>query len=133
MVKGVLISRKENGVLSVVAHTIDKEDGFYLSALYRAIGCDTVEVVERKIAGNWYDLWCDENALLTGKQDVTVITIDQTGTPVEKIVGNVFVAGAQDGEMKSIPDEEIARIQKEILPEWDKKRKVFIERVLARV
>lgn len=137
-IKGVLVSRAEDGALVVAPHEIEKKDGSYLTALYGAIKCDTVDVVARRIGERWFDLWVDDNGLLVNDPVFTAVTVqanDTSGTIVERLAGNIFVCGSNKatGGLASLSDAEIKSIQEEKVTAFDRKTLTCREYLLARV
>ena len=79
-----------------------------LEDYYRLMEIDTIDIVARKINGKYYDIICDDEALLKENPMVTVIDVDK----IPMIFGNIIVAGLGDetGEMTDLTDEDIVRI-----------------------
>lgn len=65
-----------------------------LNAFYKALKCNLIDIVERKIGGVWYDIIVDDEGLLNpdryGKFSVVTFA-KRNQMPIERIVGNVLI------------------------------------------
>ncbi len=79
-----------------------------LDDYYKIIGCNYIDIVERKIFGKWFDVICDDEGLL--KENPTVTAIDAGFNPM--LVGTlIFAHHDAEGHMTSIEDEEEAVLE----------------------
>lgn len=79
-----------------------------LEDYYRLMEIDTIDIVARKINGKYYDIICDDEALL--KENPIPTVLDTEKQPM--IFGNIIIAGLADetGNMTDLTDEDIERI-----------------------
>lgn len=78
-----------------------------LESYYELLDVSTIDIVTRKIGGKYYDIVCDDEAML--KPIRVASMIDDTGATM--LVGNLFIAHANsEGEMVSLTDEDVNRI-----------------------
>ena len=102
-IKGVLISIKKNGTNEV--SVVEVQDD--LQAYYDILNCDCIDITERSINGNYYDIVCDDEGLL--KNDFQVTAINYSGDIV--LVGNLFICShTNEGKMKSLNEKSIQSI-----------------------
>lgn len=96
--RGLLV--KELSVIEVMASELDE--------YYNLIGCDTIDIVRRRIGGKYFDIICDDEALLKPEPIPTMFDTDKQ--PI--IFGNVIIAGEADamGEMTDLTNEDIELI-----------------------
>ena len=99
---GLLI--KELDAQLVKANTLDD--------YYRLLEVDTIDIVTRKINGKYYDIVCDDEALL--KESPIPRVLDKEQKPM--IFGNVIIAGVADseGNMTDLSNEDIFQIMKNL-------------------
>lgn len=82
-----------------------------LAAYYRALDCDTVEMVTRKIGKKRYLVVCDENGLFRDPQKISAI--DDFGRPM--LVGNLlFLNTDKYGDEDGLSDLDVAHIKRYI-------------------
>lgn len=70
--------------------SVKKLDGS-LQSFYEALNCDTIDIVERKIAGKPFSIVCDDEGLLKG--DPAISAIDAQDRPM--LVGSLFIANSE--------------------------------------
>ena len=72
---------------------------------YDYLNCRTIDIVRRKIVGKYFNIICDDEALLKDKPQPS--GIDVTGFPM--LYGNLLVAGVEvvEGELTSLTDDDI--------------------------
>lgn len=101
-ITGVLINPDDG---TAEKKTIDNN----LQGYYEALNCDIIDIVERTLGDNTYDIICDDEGLL--KDNYTVSAIDK-GMHV-MLVGRIFLCHHDDeGELTSLNDDEIIDILK---------------------
>ena len=84
-----------------------------LQAFYDTIHCvyDTVDIVNRKIGGKYFDIICDDDGL--AREPHHCSAVDKTGNPM--LVGSFLVANHDAmGDTRSLTDEDIALIKKSV-------------------
>lgn len=79
-----------------------------LDEFYKIIECNTIDIVSRKIGGIYYDIICDEEALLKDSPVVSVVSKD--GSPL--ICGNIIICNSKEGELKSLSNTDIYNLIK---------------------
>lgn len=100
LLKGVLICPDKN-----TAEEASIENS--LEGYYKALDCDTIDIVEREINGTYYDIICDDEALLKG--DPLPSALDKLREPM--LFGRLFVCHHDDeGELTSLSDEEVKSV-----------------------
>lgn len=98
--KGVLICPDKN--TAEEASIPNNQDGYY-----EALNCDTIDIVERSIGGQYFDIICDDEALL--KDDPIPAALDKLHEPM--LFGRLFVCHHDDeGELTSLSDDEVKHI-----------------------
>lgn len=99
-------------VLDVGKSEVREAECESLDDFYRELNCDTFDITCRKIAGRYYDIFCDDNGLFV--EDPKVSAIDSRMSPM--LVGNlVFANHDSQGNTTSLTDEDIAWINANIL------------------
>lgn len=95
--KMILLDVK-NDVVEIV-----EADG--LQDYYKHIGTDVIDIVTRRIAGEPYEIICDDEGLL--KEYPKISAIDDMGQPM--LVGNLLIAGGVDieGNLEPVEIEDI--------------------------
>lgn len=93
----------ETGKAPQVLEIEDKLDS-YLETLR----IDTIDIVKRNIAGNPYQIVCDDEGLL--KEDPTLSAVDLNN--VGALVGNIIITGLTDyeGNLTSLNEKDVDRI-----------------------
>lgn len=95
-----------------------KEIGKSLEDYYELLDCDIIDITSRRINGEWYEIVCDDEALL--KNNPVISAIDSGSQPV--LCGNLFITKYDnDGGLKSLEDEDIVNIERNLvafLPEF---------------
>lgn len=79
-----------------------------LDEFYKIIECSTIDIVRRKIGGNYYDIICDDEALFVENPIVSVVQAD--GYPM--ICGTIIICNNEDSELSSLNDNDIKNIRK---------------------
>lgn len=97
-IEGILIDTKKT-LNEAKAFSVDNSKLF--DNLYKALCCDTVDVVERYIGGIKCSIWCDDNGLLSDEPLKAAITI-HNGEIVEALVGNLFICKYDEIEEKNV-------------------------------
>ena len=82
-IKGVLISINDKGTNEV--SVVEVQDD--LQTYYDILNCDCIDITERSINGNYYDIVCDDEGLL--KSDFQVTAMNYAGDTM--LVGNLFI------------------------------------------
>lgn len=104
MKRGILINKYELG-----CRVVEFEDT--LSELYRLIDCDCIDITERKIGDNYYDIVCDDEGLL--KEDIRFTAFDINDEPA--LAGNLLIMNCDDcGELLSLTDSDIENIKSHV-------------------
>lgn len=81
-----------------------------LDNLYKLIGCDCVTVVERKIGGEYFDIWCDDEGLIKGDKKYINGYLDDKRCN-EILCGTLVIARSnEEGEMVGLNDEDVNNI-----------------------
>ena len=84
-----------------------------LKEYYKLIGCDIIDIVQRKIAGKYYEIICDDEGLLV---DAPILSAAWETTKKPALFGNLLIAGeAVDGELTSITTEDAKAITGSII------------------
>ena len=81
-----------------------------LDTLYQLIGCDTIDIVLRKIGGKPYQIILDDEGLFANKP---VLTMADPENKDDIIVGTVVIAGKADenGDLTSVTEEDVQHIE----------------------
>lgn len=78
-----------------------------LEEYYKLLGVSCIDIVSRKIGGKYYDIICDDEALL--KENPICSMIDKSGNPM--LFGNLFICSHnEEGEEISLDSGDISRI-----------------------
>jgi len=79
-----------------------------LEEFYELMEIDIIDIVVREINGKYYDIICDDEALLKEQPIPTMLDVDE----MPMIFGNIIIAGLADetGNMTDLTDEDIANI-----------------------
>lgn len=102
-IKGILV---KNG-----AHSAVEFKSGDIEAMRELIGCDTFSVIERRIGGRLYDLWIDDEFLLTCG-DTFEITGALISGEYQELLGNGILILNHDGEdTASLTDDDVANIE----------------------
>ena len=119
-INGVLVNTHNNTIQRYTfEYDYNEEEGNsnFLPRMYGLLDCDTIQVVERKIANKWHDIICDEEGLFKQHNIPSVITLDENDEIIEQVVGSVFVCGHDDeGEFVSMSEQEIAQVISTLTP-----------------
>ena len=99
-------------LLNVVEDRVEIVETNGLDDYYRLMGCSVIDITQRKIAGKYYDIICDDEGLLKENSKISAIT--HMGQPM--LVGNLIIAGEADadGNLTDLLDTDIAHIYKNI-------------------
>ncbi len=84
-----------------------------LQDYYRLIGCDLIDIANREIRGERFDIICDDEGLLKAEPQVSAVN----GRGEAMLVGNLIICGEADAEGKetSLTEEDIIHIRQSIL------------------
>lgn len=76
-----------------------------LDDYYRLLSVDLVDIVSRKIGGEYYEIICDDEGLL--KANPKISAINNLGEPM--LVGSLLIAGGVDieGNLEPLEDEDV--------------------------
>ena len=78
-----------------------------LEGYYKLLDVETIDIVTRKIGGVYYDIVCDDDALL--KPVKVASMIDEYGWTM--LVGNLFIVRSDgEGGLVSLTDDDVIRI-----------------------
>ena len=79
---------------------------------YKLIDCETIDIVNRDINGNCYDIICDDEG--TFKENPRISAIDDMWQPM--LVGNLIICGTanEEGNMIDLSDKDIDFIMENI-------------------
>lgn len=94
---------------------MDIEDS--LQRYYELIDCRCIDIVERKVGGRWFDIICDDEALL--KEDLCVTAMDKNGESM--LCGNlIFCHHDEDGDLVGLEDgdEEVLLSKFRLAVDW---------------
>lgn len=82
-----------------------------LDTYYKTINCDLIDIVERKIGNNYYDIICDDEGLFKEGNPTAIITTDNDDNMVEQIVGSVIICSHDDdGGTIGLTDKQIDEV-----------------------
>ena len=96
-------------VIEEIVQIMDVEPD--LQAYYKALDCDCIDIVERKIGGKFYDVMCDDEGLFREPQKISAI--NDMGEPM--FVGNLlFFNNDGQGDLVGLSDKDIEHIKKHI-------------------
>lgn len=103
--KGLLLDLNENKTKVIEANS--------LQDYYDLIGCNLIEIVNRKIGGKRFEIVCDEEGTFVAEPKISAI--DNWGAPM--FVGNLIICGQADeeGELTDLSTNDIDYIQKRII------------------
>ena len=84
-----------------------------LQDYYRLIGCDLIDIANREIRGERFDIICDDEGLLKAEPQVSAVN----GRGEAMLVDNLIICGEADAEGKetSLTEEDIIHIRQSIL------------------
>lgn len=86
---------------------IEAQEGHGLDVYYDALECSTFDIVERKIGGVWFDIFCDDDGLFVEKPILSALV---NNSPA--LVGNLlFAHHDREGNTTGLTDEEIELIK----------------------
>lgn len=103
--KGLLLDLNENKTKIVEANN--------LQDYYDLIGCNLIEIVNRKIGRKRFEIVCDEEGTFVSEPKISAI--DNWGAPM--FVGSLLICGQTDeeGELTDLSTNDIDYIQKRII------------------
>lgn len=103
--KGLLLDLNENKTKVVEANN--------LQDYYDLIGCNLIEIVNRKIGRKRFEIVCDEEGTFVSEPKISAI--DNWGAPM--FVGSLLICGQTDeeGELTDLSTNDIDYIQKRII------------------
>ena len=80
--------------------------------MVKAIGCDYMDIVTRKIGGKWFDIVCDDEFLLWEEPSLEWVTVMDAGMRQTILMGSVlFTKSNDEGETMPLSDEDIKTIK----------------------
>lgn len=79
-----------------------------LETYYELIDCRCIDIVTRKIGKERYDIVCDDEGLLAGKNPTAAL--DATGMPM--LVGNLIICRHDGADLAGLTDEDVENIIK---------------------
>lgn len=89
------------------------EIGGTLDGFYKALNCDTIDIVVRKIGRKHFNIVCDDEGFF--KDEPKISAIDNMGDVM--FVGNLFIVSGQvdsEGNLVSLTNEETEYIMKRV-------------------
>ena len=103
--KGLLLNLNDNKTEVVEANS--------LQDYYDLIGCNLIEIVNRKIGRKRFEIVCDEEGTFVSEPKISAI--DNWGAPM--FVGSLLICGQTDeeGELTDLSTNDIDYIQKRII------------------
>lgn len=103
MIKGILITADS-------AEAISAEDK--LDVWYTLLDCRCIDIIVRKIGNKYYNIICDDEALLKSEPVPRAIC----GNAREILFGNLFICGqAEDEDLMSLTDEDVENVKQQIV------------------
>ncbi len=100
-------------LIDVKSFAVRMVDAGTLKEYYRLLDCDTIDIVQRKIAGKTYEIICDDEGLLV---DAPILSAAWKSSKRPALFGNLLIAGeAIDGELTSLTDEDEKPIKDSII------------------
>lgn len=92
-------------LLDVKNDVVEIVDADGLQDYYKHIGTDVVDIVSRRIGGEYFEIICDDEGLF--KENPKISAIDDMGQPM--LVGNLLIAGGVDieGNLEPVQIEDI--------------------------
>lgn len=91
-----------------------------LTAWYKAIDCDCIDIVSRKVGGKYLGIVCDDEGLLKGSPVVTAIN-KQNKSEVMLVGSLVFYGGVDaNGDLIDITKDDVKRIKSNTVMYLDK-------------
>lgn len=106
-IKGMLV--RANGDDRIQEYELEY-DG--IDSIYNLLDIRCFDIPERMIGEHWYDIYCDDEALLKDPiPNRTFITLNDRGQIVEKIYGNIFICKHdRNGGIKGLTKSELNEI-----------------------
>ena len=97
-------------LLDVMNNDVKVVEANGLDDYYKYIGCNTIDIVRRKIGDLTVEIVCDDEGLLVEHPKVSAIDI--VGLPC--LFGNLLVAGGKviDGDLTELTEKEIKYLKK---------------------
>lgn len=77
-----------------------------LDSYYRLLDVDCIDIVTRQIGGKYFDIICDDEALLKADPEPTMID----GSCNVLLCGNLFICSHKGAELASITKADVKRI-----------------------
>ena len=108
MIKGILITTNSAEITSA-------EDK--LNVWYTLLNCDCIDIITRKIGDKYYDIVCDDEALLKSEPLPRAVCRNAR----EVLFGNIFICGLADdeGNLTSLGDDDVEKLARYILQHPD--------------
>lgn len=105
MITGVYVNAKDG---TAQTRKIEAE----LQSYYKLLDVTTIDIVSRKIAGKYYDIVCDDEALLKDKPIVTMVSPKME----PMLCGNLFIVNrGKAGELASLTPADVKRVKGEFI------------------
>ena len=83
-----------------------------LDAYYKLLDCEYIDIVRRSIRGKYYDIICDDSALLKDFPRISMINMHHQ----PMLFGSLLVClDDGEGEMVGITDQDVKRIKSDIV------------------
>ena len=119
MIKAMLLT--PTGTPEVVEVKNDYRD------IKRVLGIKSpVDVAYRKIGGEYFDIWIDDEGLFKEQEDGTVLGCAYCENAQEMLSGKILIARSENEEMASLTDEDIVliyenlkRITKDVIVDYN--------------
>ena len=87
-------------------------DASTLEEYYRLLNCDTIDITIRKIAGEYFDIICDDEGLL---KECPILSAIYEKSRKPALVGNLLITGGScDGELLPITKEQYQKVRNKI-------------------
>lgn len=82
-----------------------------LQNYYQLLNCDLIDIVSIKFNGKFYDVICDDEALLK-QPPLSFSVISKEGHPM--IAGNILICLSEDGYEKGLSPEDVLRLMSSV-------------------
>ena len=110
-IKGVLIKVKPDGHTTVSTMFMDDTLDMY----YKELNCTTIDIVSRRIGDKYYDIVCDDEALL--KDNPICSAYDGSYKPA--LYGNIFICNppteTSNGYCTSLTEQDLTNVWNNIM------------------
>lgn len=98
MIKGILLSNDHPRLIEI-------EDD--LQTYYRILNCDCIDIVHRNIGGKFFDIVCDDEALLKENPQFRAISKCRR----DGLFGNLFICNHDGENLSSLSEDDIRLIE----------------------